>query len=124
MTDYDRKQIENLYKKYWQYMIEKDINSMDAIMSDDYELQHMTGKRQSKESFFNSVISGELNYYSADHDEITVEISDNKATMVGRSRVVTAVYGGDKKKWRLQGDFTLRKEGGSWKLTSSRASTY
>ena len=48
MTDYDRKQIENLYKKYWQYMIEKDINSMDAIMSDDYELQHMTGKRQSK----------------------------------------------------------------------------
>ena len=32
--------------------------------------------------------------------------------------------GGRKNRWRLQGDFTLRKEDGAWKLTSSRASTY
>ena len=40
------------------------------------------------------------------------------------SRVEAAVYGSGRNTWRLQGDFTLRKEDGVWKLTSSRASTY
>jgi len=44
--------------------------------------------------------------------------------MTGKSRVLAAVYGGGKNSWRLKGDFTLRKENGTWKLTSSRASTY
>ena len=105
-------------------MIEKDVSGMDEIMADDYELRHMTGLRQPKQDFFESVTSGELNYYSAEHDEIIVNVSGDTATMIGRSRVVAAVYGGGRNKWRLQGDFTLRKENGVWKLTSSKASTY
>ena len=52
-------------------MINKDIAGMDRIMADDYELRHMTGLRQPKQDFFRSVTSGELNYYSAKHDEIS-----------------------------------------------------
>ena len=48
----------------------------------------------------------------------------NTATMVGKSKVLAAVYGGSKSRWRLRGDFTLRKENENWKLTSSKASTY
>jgi hypothetical protein len=44
--------------------------------------------------------------------------------MVGKSRVLASVYGGGKRRWRLQGDFTLRREQDGWKLTSSKASTY
>ena len=120
----DREQIEELYRTYWQYMINKDIAGMDRIMTDDYELWHMTGLRQPKEDFFRSVTSGELNYYSAKHDEIIVKVSGETATMIGRSKVVAAVYGGGRNTWRLQGDFTLRKEDGVWKLSSSRASTW
>ncbi len=43
---------------------------------------------------------------------------------IGEYEVVAAVYGGGKGRWRLQGNFTLRKENGNWKFTSSRASTY
>ena len=120
----DREQIEELYRTYWQCMIGKDISGMDLLMADDYELRHMTGLRQPKQVFFRSLASGELNYYSAKHDEITVQVSGDTATMIGRSQVVAAVYGGGKNTWKLQGDFTLRKENGVWKLTSSRASTY
>ena len=120
----DREQIEELYRTYWQYMISKDISGMNRIMAEDYELRHMTGLRQPKQDFFRSVISGELNYYSAKHDKIIVEVSGDTAAMTGRSRVEAAVYGGGRNTWRLQGDFTLRKEDGVWKLTSSRASTY
>ncbi|MBQ8306234.1 MAG: nuclear transport factor 2 family protein [Blautia sp.] len=120
----DREQIEELYRTYWRCMINKDISGMDRIMADDYELRHMTGLRQSKQDFFRSVTSGELNYYSAKHEEIFVDVTGDTATMIGRSKVVAAVYGGGRHSWRLQGDFTLRKEKGTWKLTSSRASTY
>ena len=120
----DREQIAELYRAYWQYMISKDIAGMDRIMAEDYELRHMTGLRQNKQDFFRSVKNGELNYYSAEHDEIIVKVSGDTAAMTGRSRVTAAVYGGSRHTWRLQGDFTLRKEEGRWKLTVSRASTY
>ena len=120
----DREQIEELYRIYWQCMISKDIAGMDRIMTEDYELRHMTGLRQPKQDFFRSVKNGELNYYSAKHDKIIVEVSGDTAMMTGQSRVTAAVYGGGRNTWRLQGDFTLRKEDGVWKLASSRASTY
>ena len=120
----DTEQIEELYRTYWQCMINKDIAGMDRLMADDYELRHMTGLRQPKQDFFRSVASGELNYYSAKHDEIIVQVTGDTATMIGRSRVMAAVYGGGNTPWKLQGDFTLRKEDGVWRLTSSRASTY
>lgn len=122
MNDIER--IKELYKEYWDCMISKDIAGLDAMMTDDYVLMHMTGKRQDKKDFFRSVRSGELNYYSAEHDEITADVSGEKATLIGKSKVAAAVYGGGKSRWRLRGDFTLRKENGQWKLVSSRASTY
>ena len=116
--------IEELYKKYWEYMINKDAEGLRSIMSSDYYLLHMTGVKQSAEVFIKGLLDGTFNYYSADHDEVSVNITGDSAIMVGKSRVLAAVYGGGRHSWRLQGDFALRKENDGWKLTSSRASTY
>ena len=116
--------ISELYKDYWAYMIEKNIEGLRRLMSSDYCLYHMTGVKQSADEFLNGLNNGTFNYYSAQHDDIVVSVHGDEATMTGKSRVVAAVYGGGKGSWRLQGDFTLRKENGSWKFTSSRASTY
>ena len=120
----EKEKIRELYRKYWRYMIDKDADGLRGLMARDYYLLHMTGVKQSVEEFLNGLLDGTFNYYSADHDSIEVEINGDKASMIGRSRVVAAVYGGRKSSWRLQGDFTLRKEQGVWKLRSSRASTY
>ena len=120
----ERETIREMYRTYWKYMIEKNADGLRSLMSEDYYLLHMTGVKQPAEIFLKGLLDGTFNYYSAEHDSIEVEIHGEKASMTGRSRVVAAVYGGRKSNWRLQGDFTLRKEQGSWKLTSSRASTY
>ena len=120
----EKEQIRELYRNYWRYMIDKNADGLRSLMARDYYLLHMTGVRQSAEVFLKGLLDGTFNYYSADHDSIDVEIHGERATMIGRSRVVAAVYGGRRSSWRLQGDFTLRKEQGAWKLTSSRASTY
>ncbi len=120
----EKAKISELYKNYWDYMVEKNIEGLRSLMSADYCLYHMTGVRQSADEFLKGLKNGTFNYYSAEHDDIEAIIERDRATMVGKSRVVAAVYGGGKVSWRLQGDFTLRKENGSWKFTSSRASTY
>ncbi len=116
--------ISELYKDYWDYMIEKNIEGLRSLMSSDYCLYHMTGVKQSADEFIEGLKNGTFNYYSAEHDDIVVSVDGDEATMTGKSRVVAAVYGGGKGSWRLQGDFTLRRENGNWKFTSSRASTY
>ena len=120
----DEEKIKDIYRRYWDGMIQKDTDLLRSLMSDDYYLEHMTGVRQSKETFLAGLTDGTFNYYSADHDSIEVRVNGSHAVMTGKSRVLAAVYGGGKHSWRLQGDFTLRKENGDWKLISSAASTY
>lgn len=120
----DEEQIKELYRTYWNYMIDKNAEGLRDLMAGDYYLRHMTGVKQSVDEFLKGLLNGTFNYYSAEHDEIIVNINGDTATMIGKSRVLATVYGGGKNSWRLQGDFTLRKENGNWKLTSSKASTY
>ena len=120
----DREQIEALYRDYWRCMIEKDAAGLRRMMAEDYTLLHMTGARQSADAFLRGLLDGTFNYYSAEHDAIDVTVNGDRATLAGKSRVLAAVYGGGKHRWRLRGDFTLRKENGVWKLTGSSASTY
>lgn len=120
----DEKKIQELYRDYWRGMIHKDEQRLRNLMAEDYYLEHMTGVRQTREEFLAGLRAGTFNYYSAEHDAIEVRVNDNLAEMIGKSRVTAAVYGGGKKSWRLQGFFTLKKEDGAWKMTSSKASTY
>ena len=120
----DEEIIREMYRKYWRYMIEKDENGLRSLMSGDYRLRHMTGVTQSADEFLRTLMRGTFNYYSAEHDSIEVSLNGESASMVGKSRVVAAVYGGGRHLWRLRGDFTLRKENGAWLFTSSGASTY
>ena len=120
----DREQIEALYREYWRCMMEKNAEGLRAMMTADYTLLHMTGVRQSAGEFLRGLLSGTFNYYSAEHDSMEVQVSGNTARLVGKSRVLAAVYGGGRHLWRLRGDFTLRREPEGWKLSSSRASVY
>ena len=120
----DEEQIRGLYREYWRCMIAKDADGLRGMMTEDYSLLHMTGVKQSAETFLKGLLDGTFNYYSAEHDSIEVTVAGDRASMVGRSRVLAAVYGGGKHSWRLRGDFSLKKEEGRWKLSSSSASTY
>ena len=122
MDDVER--IRGLYREYWRCMIAKDADGLRGMMTEDYTLQHMSGVKQSAETFLKGLLDGTFHYSAAEHDSIEVTVAGDYATLIGKSRVLAAVYGGGKHSWRLRGDFSLRKEEGRWKLSSSRASTY
>ena len=120
----DREQIERLYYDMYAAMVKKDRAELLRVHDESFVLVHMTGMRQSRQVYIDSILNGTLNYFSERTESLEITVQGNTARMTGKSRVVAAVYGGGKHEWRLQGDFTLRKENGTWRFTGSRASTY
>ena len=54
----DEEQIKELYRTYWQYMIDKNADGLRKIMSSDYYLRHMTGVKQSVDEFLKGLLNG------------------------------------------------------------------
>ena len=120
----DKKQIEALYREMYKAMIEKDTATLNRVHADDFVLTHMTGMHQSKQEYIRAIAGGTLNYYSAEHEQMDIKVDGNRATLIGRSRVNAAVFGGSRHTWRLQLHFNLVKEDDKWRFTAARASTY
>ena len=122
----DEQALKQLYIDLCQFSMDKDERGIACVLSDDYYLQHMSGMKQPKQEYIDSVLDGTLNYYTTDHDSINVTIASdgNSAKIRGRSRINAAVFGGGRHTWRLQQDLTAEKIDGQWLLTSSKASTY
>ena len=116
--------LKNCYRQMYLLMVEKDRHILSEILDESFVLVHMTGMRQSKEAFIKAVENGTLNYYSADHERIDVDLHDSSAALLGQSIVSAAVFGGGRHRWRLQLNLKLTQKENTWKITEARASTY
>ena len=120
----DEQQLKDLYHEMWQALLTKDIKVLDKIHVDEFILTHMTGMNQPKKEYLRCVRDGELNYFSAQVENIFVEVDDLKGKLVGQSKVEASVFGGRRNIWRLQLAFDVEKRSGKWILTYGKASTY
>ena len=120
----DREQIEACYRQMYRGMVEKNRDLLSEVLDDTFVLIHMTGMRQSKETFIRAVENGTLDYYSANHQRMDAENYGDTAELVGRSVVNAAVFGGGRNTWHLQLRLKLIRTGGVWKVTEARAATY
>jgi ketosteroid isomerase-like protein len=120
----DEEQIRELYKKMCRAMIDKDTATLSALHDNDFVLVHMTGMRQSKKQYIDAIADGTLNYFSVRHDALEASIEGDTATLLAKSYVSAAVFGGGRHSWRLQLDFRLCRRNGQWLFSHCKASTY
>lgn len=121
----EEERLRDLYRQMYQAMIKKSRNALEEILDPDFVLVHMTGMRQPKDVFIRAVEDGTLNYYTEQTDSAEVTISGDTATVIGKSRVNAAVFGGGRHTWRLEQDLTCKKSAdGTWQIVKSAASTY
>lgn len=123
-TTSDEKDLIEQYKTTLDYMIAKDVENLDSLMTDEFVLVHMTGMRQPKSEYLRYITEGELNYKAAKIDNVDVKINGTKAVLTGQARVTAAVFGGSTNTWRLQLVFTMEKINNKWLQTGCKASTY
>ena len=119
----DKELCQAAYQEMYRAMIAKDIPALDSVLDNAFVLVHMTGMRQSKAAFLKAVENGTLNYARAEHDSMDVHLRGDTATLIGKSRVHAAVFGGGWHTWRLEQDVQLVKKNGQWLIALSEAST-
>lgn len=120
----EEEKIKELYKKMCLAMIDKDTATLSSIHDDNFVLVHMTGMRQNKQQYIDAIANGTLNYFSARHDLLEATVKGDHATLLARSYVSAAVFGGGRHSWRLQLRFQLICREGQWLMTYCEASTY
>ena len=120
----EKEQIIQLYMEMYTAIINKDRPELERVHDDGFMLVHMTGMRQTKDAYITAIMDDTLNYYSATHEEMQVEMNGDTAVLTGRSKVTAAVFGGGRHTWRLQLRFQLVKKNAEWKFTLASASTY
>ena len=120
----EQQEIIRAYERMYEGMITKDAGILDEVLDDSFVLVHMTGMRQSKEEFIKAVLNGTLNYYSAKHEHLPVQINGDTAVLKGQSCVCAAVFGGGKSYWHLEQLCRMKKKEGRWVIAHSTAGTY
>ncbi len=120
----EKEHVLQVYKLMYKAMVEKDTAMLNRLHSDDFVLIHMTGMRQSKAEYINSISNGTLNYFAATHEQMDISIDGDSALLTGRSRVEAAVFGGGRHTWRLQLRMKFVRRNGKWLISESSASTY
>lgn len=120
----EEEKIKELYKTMCIAMIDKDTATLSSIHDDSFMLVHMTGMRQSKQQYIDAIADGTLNYFTVRHDVLEATVKGDSATLLARSQVSAAVFGGGRHSWRLQLHFHLIRRDGQWLFTHCEASTY
>ena len=124
MAGTDAQVVHAVYRSMYRFMIARDVERLGALLDDSFVLVHMTGRRQSKAEFLESVSSGALRYFSEAEESCPVHVDGDVATCRGRSLVEASPFGAGRSTWRLQQDMDFVKRGDRWLVTRSIASMY
>jgi hypothetical protein len=91
--DKAKQELINLSKQKWQWMADKNVDSLDVLFHKEAVFVHMGGA-MNKEHELNTIKSGGIHYKHADIQETSVRFVGNTAIILDRIRL-TAVVGGN-----------------------------
>jgi len=111
-----KQQIINLSKDKWQWMADKNVDTLKYLFHDKAMFVHMGGS-WGKEPELNTIKNGGIWYKKADIHEVSVNIIDNTAILLNRIDLI-AVVGGNEVTNPFEVTEVYVKVGDSWKLGS------
>lgn len=107
-------EIINLSKEKWQWMSDKNVDTLDSLFHEKAVFVHMGGT-WGKVQELDIIKSGGIWYKKADIHEVSVNIIDNTAILLNRITLLAVVGGND-----VTNPFEVTevyvKENGTWKL--------
>lgn len=117
--------IKQLYRLENKAMVEKDLVTLNHILTEDMTLTHMTGYVQPKMEWIDQIQNEEMKYYSSVEENVTdIQINGDHASLIGHNQVKARIWGGGVNTWPLQMKMYFQKINGQWKITKQEASTY
>jgi 4-carboxymuconolactone decarboxylase len=106
----------DLSKQKWQWMSEKNVDSLDALFHEKAVFVHM-GATMSKKQELDVIKGGMIHYKTVEIQESSVQIIDKTAILLNKIRLV-AVVGGNEVTNPFAVTEVYVKQKGKWKLGS------
>ena len=96
-----------------QAMIDKDMDTLDAVIKDDIIFIHMSGKQQTKAEYFAEIRNGTLNYYGYHIADLHISVDGDHAVLTCTTTLDAKVYGFSGS-WDLHTNAYFEKINGEW----------
>jgi hypothetical protein len=109
-------EIIDLSQKKWDWMAERDVDTLDALCHEKAVFVHMGGS-WGKAQELEIIKSGGIHYKQADIHEVSVNIIDDTAILLNRITLL-AVVGGNQVTNPFEVTEVYVQQEGSWKLAS------
>ena len=106
----------DLSKQKWQWMAERNVDSLDALFHEKAVFVHM-GATMSRKQELDVIKSGGIQYKNTEIQEASVQIIDKTAILLNKIRL-TAVVGGNEVVNPFVVTEVYVKQSGKWKLAS------
>ena len=104
-------------------LVAGDYDALAKLLSDGFTRTHFTGRTLTKAQWLKQLRSGELTYHSFEEVNITVNVEDSRASLVGRTICDATLYG-ERQHWRLQLRQTFLRDSGVWLVTHATATVW
>ncbi len=112
-VDSDEAAVLAVFERMQQAMIDKDMDTLNAIIKDDTTFTHMSGKTQSKNEYFTEIANGLLNYHKYEITNLHITIDGDFANLTALTTLTAKVYGMSGS-WELSTNAYFEKIDGQW----------
>jgi hypothetical protein len=121
----DQAEIIKLYRLENEAMVNKDLLTLNDILTTDMTLTHMTGYVQPKLEWIDQIQNGDMRCLSSIEEQISaININQDEASLIGHNCMKAAVWGGSVNTWPLAMKMYFVKTAGHWRISRQVASTY
>ncbi|MCY8034299.1 nuclear transport factor 2 family protein [Bacillus sonorensis] len=109
----DKQKILDVYQRIDEAMVNKDTETLDNILDDDYVLVHMTGYHQGKQEWLEQIENEEMKYFKTMPQKITITMNVDTAIIVCDTSIDARIYG-LRNTWSMKMEMHFEKRGDNW----------
>ena len=113
MDNTEKQAVLDTYKRFQQAMIDKDMDTLEAIIKDDTIFTHMSGKQQTKAEYLEEIRNGTLNYFRSVVHDPKITVDGETAHLTAVTTLTAKVYG-ISGSWDLNTNAYFEKIDGEW----------
>jgi ketosteroid isomerase-like protein len=109
----DKQKILAVYHRIDGAMVNKDTETLDDILDDNYVLVHITGYHQPKQEWLEQIDNEEMKYFKTMPQKTTITIDGNTAILICDTKIDARIYG-FRNTWSMQMKMCFEKRGDNW----------
>ncbi|MCM3654779.1 nuclear transport factor 2 family protein [Metabacillus litoralis] len=109
----DKQKILAVYHRIDGAMVNKDTETLDDILDDNYVLVHITGYHQPKQEWLEQIDNEEMTYFKTMPQKTTITIDGNTAILICDTKIDARIYG-FRNTWSMQMKMRFEKRGDNW----------